>query len=262
MSQAPDPRMQTEKVPPDRFAAGVVVASLTIIAGSLAAYAWTFGLELSGWHADWGTLGDFLAGVSGAAVSLAALFLLFRTYTVQREELRETKKALREAADAQERTATEMGRQADATVRAAKAQIRHLRVAQKQLELALAGSAPRLVASVKSYPQPSGLVNHRLVVRNYGAMSPEVSYLTSSGGWTVIRDNAHPAPLGTGDVWKAWIHQADAQPGSDVSFALYFVRADGSDIDGCGWRISPDGTIVSSDWYLAALVGFKKQHGR
>jgi hypothetical protein len=54
--------------------------------------------------ADWGVFGDFVGGVANPLVAFFALMWLIRSVTIQREELRATRKELKEAADAQQKT--------------------------------------------------------------------------------------------------------------------------------------------------------------
>lgn len=54
---------------------------------------------------DWGVYGDFTGGVANPLVSLAALFLLYRAYSLQRKELSETSTALIATQKAQTRHA-------------------------------------------------------------------------------------------------------------------------------------------------------------
>ena len=63
------------------------------------------GYGFSGKQEDWGVFGDFLGGVLNPAISLAALYWLTRSISLQKRELQESREALIDAAYSQSKQA-------------------------------------------------------------------------------------------------------------------------------------------------------------
>ena len=63
------------------------------------------GYGFSGKQEDWGVFGDFLGGVLNPAISLAALYWLTRSISLQKRELKESREALIDAAYSQSKQA-------------------------------------------------------------------------------------------------------------------------------------------------------------
>ena len=87
-------------------------ARLSILAIGLVAFLMLFayfvkfsGYGFSGKQEDWGVFGDYLGGVLNPTISLAALYWLTRSISLQKRELQESREALIEAAYSQSKQA-------------------------------------------------------------------------------------------------------------------------------------------------------------
>ena len=114
-------------------------ARLSILAIGLVAFLMLFayfvkfsGNGFSGKQEDWGVFGDFLGGVLNPAISLAALYWLTRSISLQKRELKESREALIDAAYSQ-------SKQAKSSEVAAKLQL--LSIEMEMVSTQLAGEA-------------------------------------------------------------------------------------------------------------------------
>ena len=91
----------------------ILVIAITLSAGTIGIYLYTFSGGLSQDNEKWGAFGSFLGGALGPMLSFLSLIAIIKTIRLQLDELELTKEELRRSADAQTASEKHLRKQAE-----------------------------------------------------------------------------------------------------------------------------------------------------
>lgn len=97
---------------------------------------------------EWGPFGDYVGGILNPAVALAALWWLRRSFSIQKIELLETRKALRDQADSQKESVMALREQINNQLRLARIETVNTELSGVESELAFYRSVINEVSSI------------------------------------------------------------------------------------------------------------------